>query len=421
MELQKKIRVAVVGQGYVGLPLTLALSSEGCDVIGLDIDPVVLNRLRQGTSKIDDVDDADIQAAIERGTVFSDDYLLLSGISVVVICVPTPLRTDRSPDLRPLIEAVNSVSAHLDSGTLVISESTSFPGTTEEIVLPALERALGRVGEDFYLAFSPERVDPGNAEFTIANTPRIVGGITTECARRATSFYQVVVQEVYVVSGPREAEMAKLLENTYRHVNIALVNEMAKVCHELEIDVWEVIEAAATKPFGFQKFTPGPGVGGHCIPIDPVYLSARVREKLGRPFEFIELATRVNRQMPHYVVGRALEILVANQKKIAEASILLLGVTYKPNVGDLRESPALEVAEGFANHGVLVRYHDPYIPTWSFGEFDLTSEPNLGTAIEETTLTVLLQDHSEYEEKLLQSAPLLLDTRGIIDQREKRL
>lgn len=421
MELQKKIRVAVVGQGYVGLPLTLALSSEGCDVIGLDIDPVVLNRLRQGTSEIDDVDDADIQAAIERGAVFSDDYSLLSGVSVVVICVPTPLRADRTPDLRPLIEAVSSVSAHLDSGALVISESTSFPGTTEEIVLPALERALGRVGEDFYLAFSPERVDPGNAEFTIANTPRIVGGITTECAKRAESLYKHVVQEVYVVSSPREAEMAKLLENTYRHVNIALVNEMAKVCHELEIDVWEVIEAAATKPFGFQKFTPGPGVGGHCIPIDPVYLSSRVREKLGRPFEFIELATRVNRQMPQYVVERALEILVANQKKIAESSILLLGVTYKPNVGDLRESPALEVAEGFANHGVLVRYHDPYIPKWSFGEFDLTSEVNLGAAIQETTLTVLLQDHSEYEEKLLQSALLVLDTRGLTNQREKRL
>lgn len=404
--------VAVIGQGYVGLPLSVALFRGGLRVTGIDNILTVVSRLGSGVSHIDDISDEALSSAVVAGLRFSSDASVIKDYDAVVICVSTPLLPSRKPDLTFIHSAVKALVKHVTPGTLVVLESTSYPGTTEEIVMPPLQEKLGEPGTDFFLAFSPERVDPGNKEFSINNTPRVIGGATQACAKRATALYRHVVDELHTVSSPKEAEMAKLLENTYRHVNIALVNELAKVCHELGIDVWEVIEAAATKPFGFQKFTPGAGVGGHCIPIDPVYLGTHVLEKLGRPFEFIELANQVNQGMPHYFVERILLELGEFSPPHAP-TVLLLGVTYKADIADLRESPAAVIAGELVNRGINVRYHDPYVQTWPLRNHTLVRESDLEAAVTLSHLTVLLQAHSIYDiGRLARCSMRFLDTWG---------
>src|SRR5262249_51033143 len=317
------------------------------------------------------------------------------------------------PDLSAVLEATDGVARHTRPGTLVVLESTTYPGTTEEGVRPRLEAAGWRVGVDLLLAFSPERIDPGNPRFGFRNTPKVLGGVTPTCADRAEAFYSRLVDVVVRARGTREAEMAKLLENTYRHVNIALVNEMAKFCHELGIDLWDVIRCASTKPFGFHAFHPGPGVGGHCIPIDPNYLSYRVRASLGYPFRFVELAQEINHSMPGYIVRRIQDTLNRAGKPLRGSTVLLLGVTYKADISDQRESSAVPIARELIAQGATVRYHDPFVASWTSADLDLDRVGDLDEAMAKADLTVLLQRHSGYDmEQIAQMSQHLLDTRG---------
>jgi nucleotide sugar dehydrogenase len=413
--------IAVLGQGYVGLPLAVAFSQSGLAVVGIDTDQGLVDGLCSGTSHIDDVSSATLSDAIAGGLSFTSDVTAMTTCEAVIVCVPTPLTEAGQPNFEYLSRAADSVTSLVKKGTLVVLESTSSPGTTEKFFLAELSRRLGQVGRDFFLAFSPERIDPGNDKFNLSNTPRVVGGVTEACAALASQVYGTLGVPVHLVSGPREAEMAKLLENTYRHVNIALVNELARICHDLDIDVWEVIEAAGTKPFGFEKFTPGPGVGGHCIPVDPEYLNSHVKTTLDHPFEFIELASRINNRMPVYVADRCVQAL-GGEPHIDKRSVLLLGITYKPNVSDLRGSPAAAIARILMKRGAEVRFHDPFIADWDLGEWRLSSQENLAIAVKEADLTVLLQNHSGYDIELLASrACRFLDTRGVASDHSLRL
>lgn len=409
--------LVVVGLGYVGLPLALEASLAGLTVTGLDRDPLVAAGLTAGRSHIDDISDAQVAKMLAAGFEATADERVLGSAGTVVICVPTPLTADGGPDLGAVRAASAAVARHLRPGTLVVLESTSYPGTTEEVVLPILEESGLTAGRDFLLAFSPERVDPGNAVYGIRNTPKVVGGLTAACTGAAAAFYGRFVDQVVRAKGTREAEMAKLLENTYRHVNIALVNEMAVFCHELGIDLWDAIACASTKPFGFQAFRPGPGVGGHCIPIDPNYLSYKVRT-LGYPFRFVELAQEINARMPRYVVERALHLLNSAGKPLEGARVLLLGVTYKADIADERESPARRVAAGLRRLGAQVVFHDPFVQRWTVEGTDVPRvEPEPGAA--GADLTVLLQAHAGYDLDAIEAAAgLLLDTRGRVRQRE---
>ena len=408
------VDLAVIGLGYVGLPLAQAAVGEGMRVLGIDVDETVVRRLNGGRSHVDDPTDADVDTMLAQGFRATNDEADLSDADVVVVCVPTPLTEDAGPDLRAVQNAMRMVARQLQPGMLVVLESTTYPGTTDEVILPLLEESGLVAGRDFYLAFSPERTDPGNRAFGIHNTPKVVGGLTPDCTDRAASFYGRFVDTIVRARGTREAETAKLLENTYRHVNIALVNEMTRFCHDLGIDLWDVIECAATKPFGFQPFYPGPGVGGHCIPIDPNYLSHNVRAKLGYPFRFVELAQEINATMPDYVARRAQDLLNDHDRAIKHATVLLLGVTYKPDIADQRESPAVAVARRLRALGATVRYHDPYVPCWSLGEDTLTCVDDLDTALQTADLTVLLQGHADYDgETIAAKAIRVLDTRGI--------
>ena len=378
-----------------------------------DVQRRVAEGLNGGRSHIDDLTDGDIAELVSKGFVASTDESVLGGARAVVICVPTPLAGDGKPDLGMVVAAGELVSRHMSPGMLVVLESTSYPGTTEEVLLPILERGGLRVGVDFHLAFSPERIDPGNKQYGLKNTPKVVGGVTAGCTAAAAALYSRVVDQVVTVASTREAEMAKLLENTYRHINIALVNEMAKFCHEMNIDLWDVIRAASSKPFGFQAFYPGPGVGGHCIPIDPNYLSYKVNAALHRPFRFVDLAQEVNASMPLYVVSRCQELLNQDRLALNGAKILLLGVTYKPDIADRRESPSDDVAVGLVTQGAEVSYHDPFVPAWDGAGVTLESVPDLEAALANCDLAVLLQGHSTYDHAMLESVPKrVLDTRG---------
>ena len=338
------MNVVIIGLGYVGLPLAQEAVRVGLNVTGLDVKRATVDSLNSGRSHIDDLTDADVAAMVDGGFRATTDLLEISRADVMVICVPTPLSETDGPDLTAVRAASESAGKLLKPGALVVLESTTYPGTTDEVVRPLLEKASGlTAGLDFHLAFSPERIDPGNEVYGIRNTPKVVGGITPACTEAAAGFYGLVCDTVVRAKSAREAEMAKLLENTYRHVNIALVNEMAIFCHELGVDLWDAIRCAATKPFGFQAFYPGPGVGGHCIPIDPNYLSYKVRT-LGYPFRFVELAQEINSRMPGYVVDRAAELLNTDAKPLNGAKVLLLGVTYKKDIADQRESPARPIA-----------------------------------------------------------------------------
>lgn len=408
-------RFGIIGLGYVGLPLAHAAVTAGMKGVGLDQSEEVVEALCRGTSHIDDVDDASIELMLAAGFTATSDAARLADTDVIVICVPTPLSDRGGPDLSFVVDAAHTAAAHMAPGTLVVLESTTWPGTTEEVVLPILEAEGRAVGEDFFLAFSPERIDPGNTRFGVKNTPKVVGGVTSACAKRAEEFYRKFVDEVVLARGTREAEMAKLLENTYRQVNIALVNEMAKFSHQLDIDFWDVIRCASTKPFGFAPFYPGPGVGGHCIPIDPSYLSHQVQARLGYPFRFVELAQEVNRSMPIYVASRASQMLNDQAKPTRGSTILLLGVTYKAGVSDQRESPAVPLAKRLHEWGAEVLFYDPYVEEWGLDSSPIKRTP-LAAGLSRADLVIHLQPHRDYSVEVLNEASVpVLDTRGSLD------
>ncbi len=407
--------LTVIGLGYVGLPLASEACRAGFRVVGYDNSAAVVEGLNAGTSHIDDVTDDDVAAMRACGFMATGSPTDLADADVLVICVPTPLSDDGAPDLSAVIDASKMVAIGLRPGCLVVLESTTYPGTTDEVVRPLLELGSGlSAGVDFSLAYSPERTDPGNPAFGLCNTPKIVGGLTPTCTERAVEFYEQIVDTVVPTVGLREAELAKLLENTYRHINIALMNEMVVFCHELDIDLWSAIEAASTKPFGFEAFYPGPGVGGHCIPIDPNYLSWVVRS-VGYRFRFVELAQEISERMPIYIAQRVQTALNAERIAVNGSRILLLGVTYKADISDQRESPARPLAAQLLTMGAEVRYFDPFVDRFLVNDRELPSVGDLASAVEWSDLVVLIQAHSEIVgSEALVSASRILDTRGVL-------
>jgi UDP-N-acetyl-D-glucosamine dehydrogenase len=405
----------VIGLGYVGLPLAREAACSGLRVVGYDLQSEVVAQLNGGRSHVGDVSDSDVCEMLARGFRATSREGDVGRPETAVICVPTPLSADSTPDLTAVRAAAAMAGRLLRPGMLIVLESTTYPGTTDEVIRPLLEEASGlTVGADFHLAFSPERIDPGNKLYSLRNTPKVVGGQTPACADAAVGFYGKLCDEVVRAKSAREAEMAKLLENTYRHVNIALVNEMAVFCHELGVDLRAAIQCAATKPFGFQAFYPGPGVGGHCIPIDPNYLSYKVRT-LGYPFRFVELAQEINARMPTYVTERSAELLNSNGKPLNGASVLLLGVTYKKDIADQRESPAAPIARKLLARGAALVYHDPYVPEWRVKGGLIPRAEEFDAEVMRADLVILLQDHTAYDlDKISHNARLILDTRGRI-------
>jgi UDP-N-acetyl-D-glucosamine dehydrogenase len=412
--------VLVIGLGYVGLPLAAEATRCGLAVAGYDSNDAIVTGLNAGRSHIADVSCGEVEAMLAARFQATTDETTIGSPATMIICVPTPLTADNGPDLTAVKSAAQMAARQLQPGALVVLESTTYPGTTDEVVRPLLEQESGlRAGQDFSLAFSPERIDPGNPAFGIRNTPKVVGGVTPSCTEAAAAFYGKLCEHVVRAASAREAEMAKLLENTYRHVNIALINEMAIFCHELGVDLWDAIRCAATKPFGFQPFFPGPGVGGHCIPIDPNYLSYQVR-RLGYPFRFVELAQEINGRMPGYVVSRATELLNRNKQPMNGSRILLLGVTYKKDSADLRESPANSVARLLWRAGAQVAYCDPYVSEWFVDGRQVEAGGGLADAVTTADLVILLQAHSAYDaDEIGHRARLLLDTRGVTKAGER--
>ena len=409
-----KTDLVVIGLGYVGLPLAREAARAGLAVNGYDCSKAVTDGLSAGRSHIDDISDGDIAAMLAAGFRATSDEATLAVPETAVICVPTPLSPQGGPDLTAVCAATEVAARLLHPGMLVVLESTSYPGTTDEVVRPILERGSGlAAGDDFHLAFSPERIDPGNTVYGLRNTPKVVGGYTPTSASIAVSFYGKICDQVVLAKSAREAEMAKLLENTYRHVNIALVNEMAIFCHEMRIDLRDVIRCASTKPFGFQPFHPGPGVGGHCIPIDPKYLADKVARTCGYPFRFVELAQEINNRMPGYVVSRAAELLNSRSKAVNGSRVLLLGVTYKRDIADQRETPATAVVRKLRVRGAELAYHDPYVDGWEVDGQPVRRAADLDSERAAADLTILLQEHSAYDlEQIVQGPGLLLDTCG---------
>ena len=407
--------VTVVGLGYVGLPLASEICKTENKVYGFDLSNDVIRGLNSGKSHIDDLSDEDVASMYSSGFEATTNTECISLSDVVVICVPTPLMGDGSPNMEMIIEASRTVASSMKPSSLVILESTTYPGTTDGTVLNLLEEISGlKAGSEFSLAYSPERIDPGNPDFGIRNTPKIVAGYTENCKERVTAFYGEFIEKVEPVSGLKEAEMAKLLENTYRHINIALVNEMAIFCHELDIDLWEVIRAAKTKPFGFEAFYPGPGVGGHCIPIDPNYLSWLV-QSLGYEFRFVELAKEISSHMPDYVSSRIKESLEKEGKTVAGANILILGVSYKANSSDQRETPARPLAEALIGSGANLRFFDPFVNFFVVGDDRFETIESLEGASDWADLFVLLQPHRGIvDNKHLDTAKKIFDTRGVL-------
>jgi UDP-N-acetyl-D-glucosamine dehydrogenase len=404
--------VGTVGLGYVGLPLSVEFAEGGLKVIGFDRSEAKVAAVNAGETYIKDVPQDRLRTLVGAGRLqASHDLDRLAECDAVVICVPTPLSKTKDPDLAMVVEATRAVAARLRAGQLVVLESTTYPGTTEELLLPLLEESGLRVGESFFLAFSPERVDPGNARFGTRNTPKIIGGITLACRQAAQALYQRAVETVIPVSTTRTAEMVKLLENTFRSVNIGLVNEVALMCDRLGVDVWEVIDAAATKPFGFMAFYPGPGLGGHCIPVDPHYLSWKLKT-LNYRARFIELAGEINSEMPEYVVRRVTDALNDQRKSVKGSRILLLGVSYKRDVEDVRESPALDILRLLEGRGAVVSYNDPHVPRLQLESYGLASR-DLLPAVDEADLVVITTDHSSYDyPQIVERAQLVLDTRN---------
>jgi UDP-N-acetyl-D-glucosamine dehydrogenase len=410
----KKARLGVIGLGYVGLPLAVEFARAGFHVVGFDVDQAKVDQLNAGSSYIPDVPSTHLAEVVNNGTfVASTQPESLADVDIIDICVPTPLRKTRDPDLSYVVQAVDTTAAVLRKGQLVILESTTYPGTTDEVVQPTLEARGLTAGEDFYLAFSPERVDPGNPTYHTKNIPKVVGGINEASTRAAVAFYSQMMDTVVPVSSTRVAEMVKLLENTFRAVNIGLVNELALMCNRMNIDVWEVIDAAKTKPFGFMPFYPGPGLGGHCIPIDPFYLSWKARQS-GFEARFIELAGVINSGMPEYVVERVSEALNSARKAINGSRIHVFGVAYKRDVNDLRESPALDIIELLGRRGGEVSYTDPYIPAFKHAHLDLKSV-EADAATKACDCAVIITDHKVFDyPRMVEMSPLIVDTRNAL-------
>ncbi len=399
------MKIGVVGLGYVGLPLVVAFCEEGHEVTGVDADPRVVEGLRAGRSHIEDVSDATL-AGLAGRFYATTRYADLAKVDAVLVAVPTPLTPNREPDLQPLIATGTALADVLQAGQLVVLESTTYPGTLRERFVPLLEESGLAAGRDFFAAFSPERIDPGRTDYTLRTTPKVVGGLTEECLRRATEVYEAVCDEVVAVSTPEAAELTKLLENIFRSVNIALVNELAILCDRMDIDVWEVVEAAATKPYGFMSFKPGPGMGGHCLPVDPFYLAWRARE-FDMQTEFVELAGEVNQRMPYFCVDRVARALNDHAKAVRGSKVAIFGVSYKPGVGDLRESPALRIIRLLRDAGAELVYHDDYVP--ELPEYGLRSEWP-----ENADCTVIVTAHPDLDlERVVRESSIVVDFRGV--------
>jgi UDP-N-acetyl-D-glucosamine dehydrogenase len=415
---QREALVAVVGVGYVGLPLALAFAESGLNVVGVDLDPAKVEALNSGVSHIPDVSDAALAKMVDadslRGTTSFDE---LAGADAVIICVPTPLAKTRDPDLSAVISACDQVAARLHPGMAVVLESTTYPGTTEEVILPRLSAASSqneglKVGKDYFVAFSPERIDPGRTDYTVKTTPKVVGGTTPDCTEVAVALYETAIDTVVPVSSPKVAEMVKLLENTFRAVNIGLVNEVAIMCDHLDVDVWEVIDAASSKPFGYVPFYPGPGLGGHCIPIDPHYLSWKLRT-LNYDARFIDLAAQINMGMPQYVVGKVSDALSRAGRPLNGSSVLLLGAAYKADVSDTRESPSLELISHLRAGGAKVAYNDPYVPRIDVDGVAMESVELTDEELEAADCVVIATNHSSYDwERIVEMSKLIMDTRN---------
>lgn len=433
--VNRTAHVGIIGLGYVGLSLAIAIAEVGFQVIGIDISSEKVNRLKQGISDVPDVSNEMLRKFVQTGQfVITTDYTKLENLDIVNICVPTPLSDNKTPDIQHIKAAVESISKHLHQEQLIILESTTYPGTTEEVVLPILNSQESihrkhhsitalqanstlipslRVGIDFYLAFSPERIEPGNCDYLLKDTPKIVGGVTEKCTDVATTFYQQFIKTVYPVSSPRTAEMTKLLENTFRSVNIGLINEVAMICDRMELDVWEIIDAASTKPFGFMPFYPGPGLGGHCIPIDPHYLSW-MTQKYQYHARFIELASEINASMPKYVLEKVIHALNINKQVIKGSSLLIIGVSYKKDIGDTRESPAFELMRILLDKGAQILYHDSHVPKITLGERGTYTSQELSTTlVESVDCVVIIADHSNIDYELITNhATVVVDTRN---------
>lgn len=419
---EREARVAIIGMGYVGLPLAMAFAQAGYRVVGIDVNAERVAQLNAGRSYVEDIADATLSEAQTRrpdgrpGFVATTEYSVLAECDAVSICVPTPLNKVGEPDLSYIIHAADEVSRYLHEGMVVVLESTTYPGTTREVLLPRLEAHCPdwRVGEDFFLAFSPERIDPGRTDWTVETMPKVIGGVTAACLTAAKAFYAPAVGPLTAVSSAEAAETVKLFENTFRSVNIALANELLLMCDKLGLDAWEIVEAAATKPFGFMKFTPGPGLGGHCIPIDPHYLSWKLRT-LAYNARFIELASEINTEMPRYWVQKVQDALNSVRKSVNGSRVLVLGVAYKKNISDIRESPALDILLLLQEKGAEIAYHDPYVPQLCYGDLQLDAVIDLAAALETTDCIVIATDHDAYNwAEIAQAQAAVVDTRHVI-------
>jgi UDP-N-acetyl-D-glucosamine dehydrogenase len=409
----REARVGIVGVGYVGLPLAVVFAEAGFQVTGVDASPERVAQINAGQSYIADIPSETIGRLRAEGRIgATSDYAALAEMDAISICVPTPLRKTRDPDISFIADVTEQIARYLRPGQVIVLESTTYPGTTREVILPQLQASGLTVGRDYFLAFSPERVDPGRADWTTVNTPKVMGGVTPGCLAVARTLYEQAIERVVPVSSPEAAEMVKLLENTFRAVNIGLVNEVLLMCDTLGLDVWEVIDAAGTKPFGFMKFTPGPGLGGHCIPIDPLYLSWKLKT-LNYTARFIELASEINTEMPHYWVQRVQDALNDAAKAVRGSSILVVGVAYKKDVDDVRESPALDIMHLLFEKGASVSYHDPHVPRVTVQDRELTCVADLYAAAQEADCVVVVTDHSAYDWAALHAAArVLVDTRA---------
>jgi UDP-N-acetyl-D-glucosamine dehydrogenase len=411
----KTARIAIVGIGYVGLPLATAFAEAGFHVVGIDPVEEKVAMVNRGESYVMDIPAEQLARLVKSGKIMATtDYSVVTQCDAVSICVPTPLRKTGDPDLSFIVSATEAIVPYIHPGLVVVLESSTYPGTTRELVLPRLEAGGLKVGVDFFLAFSPERVDPGRKDWTTYNTPKVVGGITPACCEVSAAWYAQALKTVVPVSSTEVAEMAKLLENTFRMINLGLVNELAIMCDRLGVDVWEVIDAAATKPFGFMKFTPGPGIGGHCIPIDPLYLSWKMRS-LNYNARFIELASEINTNMPRFAVGKVQDALNDHCKALKGSQVLILGAAYKPDIDDLRESPALDVIHLLRQKGASVEYHDPYIHHITHDDWHMESVPDLMAAVRSADVVVIVTNHKLYDFPLiLEAAQLVVDTRNAL-------
>ena len=406
-----KYNLAVIGLGYVGLPLAIEAANSKLKVAGYDINESVVDSLNKSISHVEDISDKVLQDALSKDLIITSDSSVLGDSEYIVISVPTPL-TDYQPDLSYVEAATKSIAENLKKGQIIILESTTYPGTTLEIVKPILEKNSNLVaGEDFLLGYSPERIDPGNKEWTFKNTPKIVSGINEKSLKKISEFYNSIIDEVVEVSGTREAEMVKLIENTYRQVNIAMVNELAILSNMLDIDIWEVVDAAKTKPFGFQSFRPGPGVGGHCIPIDPKYLSFKTRQ-IGQPVRFVELAQEINNSMPNYVISRISELMNRKEKLLKNSKILILGVAYKKDIGDTRESPAIDIIESLLEKSAEVSFYDPYVDELIVNKESILKEQDL-KSISNYDMVIIHTPHTSFSEIDFENIKsLIFDTTG---------